>query len=200
MKALASCAQPSGSLCTSACFRMLLAVTLLHLLLDLCTFAGDCGARKHLYLWPFWEHSYHLNCLVGLLGVAAPQSALRFVRVALEVLFHLTMWSYVWGLKTNQPMLAQWLGIVALPGYFLEELGPRLIGVPTDWGNMAFFTYVWFAIAVLVHNSGIRFVAPPKYDDVLNDDRGSNIHDHDQHATALSTEITNNSYIVDKAC
>lgn len=77
-------------------FRRLLAVAFTgvtaHLVLDIFTFyGGPCeGAPAHVYFWPWWAQSFHLNCLFG----SSP--AVRAVQQVIE-----------WGIAT--PLLVGWL-------------------------------------------------------------------------------------------
>jgi hypothetical protein len=76
---------------------------LLHLVLDVGTFSGACGVRRaHIYFWPLWDQSFHMDCLWA--GVQ------RWHRVLVEVVVSAALAVGIlvvdWGIRENNPIHA----------------------------------------------------------------------------------------------
>jgi len=76
---------------------------LVHLVLDVATFSGACGVRRaHIYLWPLWDQSFHMDCLWA--GVE------RWHRVLVEAVASAALCAGIfivdWGIRKNNPLHA----------------------------------------------------------------------------------------------
>ena len=86
-----ACVDGDNSL--STCFRMICFANMVHLLLDLCTYAKDCDEHEHLYLWPLSDQSWHMNCIIHeLFAVKSISPTMRCIRLGSEVLVHCWVW------------------------------------------------------------------------------------------------------------
>ena len=87
-------------------FTRLLALTLIgltsHLILDIFTFQVDCATTMaHLYFWPVWNQSFHMNCLWS--GVTYLERTL--VEVIYSGFLVVVILVYDWGMKKHNPFL-----------------------------------------------------------------------------------------------
>jgi len=87
-------------------FTRLLELTLIglasHFILDIFTYQADCATTlAHLYFWPIWDQSFHMNCLWP--GVTYLERTL--VEVIYSAFLVVVIMVYDWGMKKHNPFL-----------------------------------------------------------------------------------------------
>jgi len=120
---------------------------LVHLVLDVGTFSGACGVRRaHIYFWPLWDQSFHMDCLWA--GVE------RWHRVLVEAVVSAALAAGIvvvdWGIRKNNPIHA------FDPRRWAASASPSCAGRAAPPALVAYI--VFFAVLAVLY-AGLAFLS-----------------------------------------